>query len=164
MSSVDKHTISVLVENKFGVLARVAGMFSGRGFNIETLNVGPVHIDGLSRITATIIGDDQALDQALKQLNKLINVVEVDHFTEGSAAARELILLKVSADSETRSEIMQICDIFRAKVIDVHTESVILEVTGNDSKIRAFLDLIEPFGIQKMARTGVVALDRGAVT
>jgi len=162
MSTDQKHTISVLVENKFGVLARVAGMFSGRGFNIETLNVGPVHLDGLSRITATIIGDDQALDQALKQLNKLVNVVEVEHFTEGAAVARELILLKVAADSQTRPEIMQICDIFRAKVIDVSARSVVLEITGNDSKIKAFLDLVKPFGVKKMARTGVVALERGA--
>jgi acetolactate synthase-1/3 small subunit len=161
MSSLQKHTISVLVENKFGVLARVAGMFSGRGFNIETLNVGPVHLEGLSRITATIVGDDQALDQALKQLNKLVNVVDVAHFAGGTAAARELILLKVSADSKTRPEIMQICDIFRAKVIDVNAESVIVEVTGNANKIRAFLDLIEPFGVIKMARTGIVALERG---
>ncbi len=159
MSSQQKHTISVLVENKFGVLARVAGMFSGRGFNIETLNVGPVHLEGLSRITATIVGDDQALDQALKQLNKLVNVVEVEHFEDG-AAARELILLKLDADSRTRPEIMQICDIFRAKVIDVNAESVIVEVTGNANKIRAFLDLVEPFGIRKMARTGIVALER----
>ncbi|MFP4358081.1 MAG: acetolactate synthase small subunit [Puniceicoccaceae bacterium] len=161
MSTIQKHTISVLVENKFGVLARVAGMFSGRGFNIETLNVGPVHLEGLSRITATILGDDQALDQALKQLNKLVNVVEVEHFGAGAAVARELILLKVAADSETRPEIMQICDIFRAKVIDVSARSVILEVTGNDNKVRAFLDLIEPFGIRKMARAGAVALERG---
>tara|TARA_R100000027_G_scaffold50104_2_gene38729 strand:- start:14625 stop:15044 length:420 start_codon:yes stop_codon:yes gene_type:complete len=139
-------------------------MFSGRGFNIETLNVGPVHLEGLSRITATIIGDDQALDQALKQLNKLVNVVQVDHFTEGSAVARELILLKVAADSKTRPEIMQICDIFRAKIIDVSAESVVLEITGNDSKIQAFMDLIEPFGVQKMARTGIVALERGFVS
>lgn len=163
MSTLQKHIISVLVENKFGVLARVAGMFSGRGFNIETLNVGPVHLEGLSRITATIIGDDQALDQALKQLHKLVNVVDVDHFVEGAAVARELILLKVNADSKTRPEIMQICDIFRAKVIDVNAESVIVEITGNANKIRAYLDLIEPFGVQKMARTGVVALERGAV-
>lgn len=164
MSSDQKHTISVLVENKFGVLARVAGMFSGRGFNIETLNVGPVHLDGLSRITATIIGDDQALDQALKQLNKLVNVVEVEHFSDGDAVARELILLKVAADSKSRPEIMQICDIFRAKIIDVSAESVVLEITGNDSKIRAFMDLIEPFGVQKMARTGIVALERGTTS
>ncbi|MEM0967478.1 MAG: acetolactate synthase small subunit [Verrucomicrobiota bacterium] len=163
MSSVQKHTISVLVENKFGVLARVAGMFSGRGFNIETLNVGPVHLEGLSRITATIIGDDQALDQALKQLNKLVNVVEVDHFAEGGAVARELILMKVSADSKTRPEIMQICDIFRAKVIDVSPHSVILEITGNSNKIKAFFDLITPFGVKKMARTGIVALERGSL-
>jgi len=158
---MQKHTISVLVENKFGVLARVAGMFSGRGFNIETLNVGPVQLDGLSRITATILGDDQALDQALKQLNKLVNVLEVEHFRDGTAVARELILLKVIADSDTRPEIIQICDVFRAKVIDVNQDSVVLEVTGNRNKIKAFLGMVEPFGIQKMARTGAVALERG---
>lgn len=160
---MQKHTISVLVENKFGVLARVAGMFSGRGFNIETLNVGPVHREGLSRITATIIGDDQALDQALKQLNKLVNVVDVRHFRESEAVSRELILMRIGADSKTRPEIMQICDIFRAKVIDVTPESLILEVTGNQNKIRAFLDLVAAFGILEMARTGSVALERGRV-
>jgi len=156
-----KYTLSILVENKFGVLARVAGMFSGRGFNIETLNVGPVHQEGLSRITATIVGDQQSLDQALKQCNKLINVVEVEYFGPGVAVSRELLLLRIQADSATRPELMQICDIFRAKVIDVTAENVIVEVTGNANKIAAFYDLVIPFGILKMARTGAVALERG---
>ncbi|HOO92458.1 MAG TPA: acetolactate synthase small subunit [Opitutales bacterium] len=158
---IAKHTISVLVENKFGVLARVSSLFSGRGFNIDTLNVGPTHREGFSRITATILGGDEALDQALKQLNKLVNVIEVEDFQDVDAVSRELILMRVQAGSETRSEILQICDIFRAKIIDVAVETVIIEVTGNANKIMAFLKLIEPFGIIEMARTGNVALKRG---
>lgn len=156
-----KHTISILVENKFGVLARISSLFSGRGFNIDTLNVGPIHLDGFSRITATIIGDDAALDQALKQLDKLINVIEVVDFSEKEAVSRELILMKVTATSETRSEIIQICDIFRAKIIDVSQDTAIIEITGNSAKISGFLNLIGPFGILEMARTGNVALRRG---
>ena len=156
-----RHTISILVENKFGVLARISSLFSGRGFNIDTLNVGPIHRDGFSRITATIIGDDAALDQALKQLDKLINVIEVVDFSEKEAVSRELILMKVTATSETRSEIIQICDIFRAKIIDVSKDTAIIEITGNSAKISGFLNLIEPFGILEMARTGNVALRRG---
>ncbi|MCG8527925.1 MAG: acetolactate synthase small subunit [Opitutales bacterium] len=157
-----KHTISVLVENKFGVLARISSLFSGRGFNIDTLNVGPVHHEGFSRITATIIGDDAALDQALKQLNKLINVIEVEDFIGKDTVFRELILLKVKAETtEVRSEIIQICDIFRAKIVDVAKDSTIIEVTGNPAKIRGFLNLVRPYGIIQMARTGNVALKRG---
>lgn len=157
-----KHTISVLVENKFGVLARVAGMFSGRGFNIETLNVGPTHQPELSRITATIVGDEEALDMAFKQLEKLVNVIEVKHFTGSEAVVRELVMLKVKADAGTgaRGELIQICDIFRAKVIDVSAETLVIEATGNKNKIRAFLDLVIPFGVLEMARTGGVALQR----
>lgn len=156
-----RHTISILVENKFGVLARIAGMFSGRGFNIETLNVGPMMDDSLSRITATIIGDSDALDQAIKQVNKLINVLEVTEFSDGQATERELIMLKVQAPAAQRSEIMQICDIFRAKIIDVTPSTVNIEMTGNNNKVQAFLDLIEPYGINEMARTGNLALKRG---
>lgn len=155
-----RHTISVLVENRFGVLARVAGMFSGRGFNIETLNVGPTQQPEFSRITATILGDNHALDMVLKQLEKLINVIEVKHFTGSEAVARELVMLKVKADAAHRPEIIQICDIFRAKIIDVSTQSLIIEVTGNENKVAAFFDLITPFGILEMARTGNVALER----
>jgi len=158
-----KHTISILVENKFGVLARISSLFSGRGFNIDTLNVGPIHLDGYSRITATIIGDDAALDQALKQLNKLINVIEVEDFGDKESVSRELILMKVHATSDKRSEIIQICDIFRAKIIDVSIDTAIIEVTGNAAKISGFLNLIKPFGIIEMARTGRVALRRGEV-
>lgn len=155
-----RHTISVLVENKFGVLARIAGMFSGRGFNIDTLNVGPTHDPALSRITAVVRGDTAQLDQCIKQLHKLINVIDVTDFKEGDYVARELALIKVAADSQTRSEIMQITDIFRAKIIDVGPASLVIEVTGDDGKLRAFLDLISPFGILELARTGNLALQR----
>ncbi len=156
-----RHIISILVENKFGVLARIAGMFSGRGFNIETLNVGPMMDNKFSRITATIIGDSEALDQAIKQVNKLINVLEVTEFSDGQATERELVMLKVSASAGQRSEVMQVCDIFRAKIIDVSPESVNIEMTGNANKVTAFLNLIEPYGIVEMARTGNLALKRG---
>ncbi|WPJ95411.1 acetolactate synthase small subunit [Coraliomargarita algicola] len=156
-----RHIISILVENKFGVLARIAGMFSGRGFNIETLNVGPMIDNKLSRITATIIGDSEALDQAIKQVNKLINVLEVTEFSDGQATERELVMLKVSATANQRAEVVQVCDIFRAKIIDVSAESVNIEMTGNASKVTAFLNLIEPYGIVEMARTGNLALKRG---
>ncbi len=156
-----RHTISILVENKFGVLARIAGMFSGRGFNIETLNVGPMIDNKLSRITVTIFGDSDNLDQAIKQVNKLVNVLEVTDFASGQATERELVMLKVSASAGQRSEVMQVCDIFRAKIIDVAPESVNIEMTGNANKVQAFLNLIEPYGIVEMARTGNLALKRG---
>jgi acetolactate synthase-1/3 small subunit len=156
-----RHTISILVENKFGVLARIAGMFSGRGFNIETLNVGPMTDSKLSRITATIVGDTDNLDQAIKQVDKLINVLEVTNFADGQATERELVMLKVTASAGQRSELMQVCDIFRAKIIDVAPGSVNIEMTGNGNKVSAFLNLIEPYGIIEMARTGNLALKRG---
>ena len=156
-----RHIISILVENKFGVLARIAGMFSGRGFNIETLNVGPMQDAKFSRITATIIGDAEALEQAIRQVYKLVNVVEVTEFSSGQATERELVMLKVKASASQRSEIVQVCDIFRAKIIDVAEETVNIEMTGNANKVRAFLSLIEPYGIVEMARTGNLALKRG---
>jgi acetolactate synthase-1/3 small subunit len=155
-----RHTISILVENKFGVLARVSGLFSGRGFNIDSLNVAPTHDASLSRITAVLKGDDSALDQVTKQLRKLVNVVEVVDFKEGQAVQRELLLAKVKADTKTRSEIMQICDIFRAKIVNVAHDSVIVELTGDEGKTSAFLKLIEAFGIVELARTGALALTR----
>ena len=155
-----RHTISVLVENKFGVLARVSGMFSGRGFNIDSLNVAPTHDASLSRITAVIKGDDASLDMVTKQLRKLINVVDVVDFTEGQAVVRELLLIKIKADGRTRSEIMQICDIFRAKVVNVAHDALIIEVTGDEGKTSAFLKLVEAFGVLELARTGQLALRR----
>ena len=155
-----RHTISVLVENKFGVLARVSGMFSGRGFNIDSLNVAPTHDAALSRITVVLKGDDSSLDLAIKQLRKLINVVDVTDFKEGQAVGRELILVKVTATAQSRSEIMQICDIFRAKIVNVGPNDVIIESTGDEGKVSAFLGLLEPFGIIELARTGQLALTR----
>ena len=155
-----KHTISVLVENQFGVLSRVTEMFSGRGFNIDTLNVGPTHDAQYSRITVTLNDDDKQLEQCIKQLNRFVNVLEVNDLQQGKFVARELILVKVTADSESRAEIMQICDIFRAKIIDVAQTSVVVEVTGDKGKIAAILDLLKPFGVIDLARTGAVALTR----
>jgi acetolactate synthase-1/3 small subunit len=155
-----RHTISVLVENKFGVLARIAGMFSGRGFNIDSLNVAPTHDAALSRITVVLKGDESALSLCIKQLRKLVNVVEVVDFTAGEAVVRELVLAKVRADARTRSEIMQICDIFRTKIVNVAHDAVIIEITGDESKVTAFLKLLEPFGLLELARTGVLAQRR----
>jgi acetolactate synthase-1/3 small subunit len=155
-----RHTLSVLVENQFGVLARVAGMFSGRGFNIDSLNVAPTHDPALSRITVVLKGDEAALNLAIKQLRKLVNVVEAVDFKGDEAVIRELMLVKVRADTKTRSEVMQICDIFRTKIVNVAHDSVIIEVTGDESKAGAFLKLLEPFGIIDLARTGVLALKR----
>jgi acetolactate synthase-1/3 small subunit len=155
-----RHTISVLVENKFGVLARVSGMFSGRGFNIDSLNVAPTHDASLSRITAVLKGDDAQLDLCIKQLRKLVNVVEVIDFKDGQAVARELVLVKVRADSKARPEILQISDIFRAKIINLGPDSLIIECTGEDDKVNAFLGLLEPFGILELSRSGRLALKR----
>ena len=130
-----RHTISVLVENKFGVLARVSGMFSGRGFNIDSLNVAPTHDASLSRITAVLKGDDASLDLCIKQLRKLVNVVEVDDFKDGQAVARELVLVKVRADAKTRPEIFQINEIFRARIVNLAQDSLIIEVTGEEMKL-----------------------------
>jgi len=155
-----RHTISVLVENKFGVLARVAGMISGRGFNIDSLNVAPTHDASLSRITMVLKGDDAALDLCTKQLRKLVNVVEVMDFKEGQTIARELILVKVKADAKTRPEILQIKEIFKAKIANMSQDSLIIEVVGDEDKIAAFLGLLEPFGVVELSRTGRLALTR----
>jgi acetolactate synthase-1/3 small subunit len=155
-----RHTISVIVENKFGVLARVSGMFSGRGFNIDSLNVAPMHDPAMSRITVVLKGDDAALDMVIKQLRKLVNVVDVLDFKEGQAVARELVLVKVRADNRTRPELLQIKDIFRAKIVHLSLDAIIIEATGDDEKVTALLGLLEPFGILELARTGRLALKR----
>ncbi len=155
-----RHTISVLVENKFGVLARVSGMFSGRGFNIESLNVAPTHDASLSRITAVLKGDESSLELCIRQLRKLINVVEVVDFKDGQAVTRELVLVKVRPDVNSRPEVLQIADIFRAKIVNLSTDSLIIEATGDDDKVTALLGLLEPFGIIELARTGRLALKR----
>ena len=135
-----RHTISVLVENKFGVLTRVAGLFSGRGYNIDTLNVGPTQDPSTSRMTIVTRGDDATVEQILKQLNKLVDVLQVQDFREGEYVDRELILVKVSVDSATRAEVMQITDIFRAKIVDVQPQSLTIEITGNESKVEKFIE------------------------
>jgi acetolactate synthase-1/3 small subunit len=157
-----RHTISVLVENKFGVLTRIAGMFSGRGFNIDTLNVGPTLDPSTSRMTIVVRGDDTVLEQVTKQLNKLIDVIDIQDFREDEYVDRELVLMRVNVNAETRAEVMQICDIFRAKIIDVQHKNVSIEITGNESKINKFIFLMEPFGITDLTRTGRVALARKA--
>lgn len=155
-----RHTISILVENKFGVLARVTGLFSGRGFNIDSLNVAPTHDAALSRITAVLKGDESALNLAIKQLRKLVNVVEVTDFKDGQAVQRELVLVKVKASAKTRSEVMQICEIFRTKIVNVDHNELIIELVGDSAKVNAFLDLLAPFGVLEIARTGTLALKR----
>jgi acetolactate synthase-1/3 small subunit len=155
-----RHTISVLVENKFGVLARVSGMFSGRGFNIDSLNVAPTHDPSLSRITTVLNGDEAQLDLCVKQLRKLVNVVEVIDFKEGQAVNRELVLVKVRADAKSRPEILQIKDIFRAKIVHLSADALIIEATGDDEKVNALLGLLEPYGVLELARTGRLALKR----
>ena len=155
-----RHTISVLVENKFGVLTRVAGLFSGRGYNIDTLNVGPTQDPNTSRMTIVTRGDDATLEQIVKQLNKLIDVLEVQDFRDYEYIDRELVLVKVSVNSESRAEVMQITDIFRAKIVDVQPKSLAIEITGGESKIEKFVELMRTFGILELTRTGKVALPR----
>lgn len=156
-----RHTLSVLVENKFGVLTRIAGMFSGRGFNIDSLNVAPTLDPSTSRMTIVVRGDDRVLEQVSKLLAKLIDVIEVQDFRDDEYVDRELVLMRVNSDKKTRAEVMQICDIFRAKIVDVQPTNVAIEVTGNESKINKFLFLMEAFGIAAVTRTGKVALPRG---
>jgi acetolactate synthase-1/3 small subunit len=156
-----RHIISVLVENEFGVLARVAGLFSGRGFNIESLCVAETTDPTVSRITLVTSGDDQVLEQVTKQLNKLINVIRVSDFSNRSYIVRELVLVKVAADERTRGEVMNVVSIFRGKVVDVGSRSYVVEVTGAEEKIAAFLDLLRPYGIKEIVRTGMVAMFRG---
>ena len=155
-----RHTISVLVENKFGVLTRVAGLFSGRGYNIDTLNVGPTNDPKVSRMTIVTRGDDATVEQIVKQLNKLPNALKVQDFRDGEYVDRELVLVKVGVDSKTRAEVMQITDIFRAKIVDVQPKSLTVEVTGSEDKVEKLLDLLSGFGVTDVTRTGKIALPR----
>jgi acetolactate synthase I/III small subunit len=156
-----KHILSILVENKPGVLTRIAGLFARRGFNIDTLAVGPTDDDDLSRITLTLDGAVHPIDQVTKQLHKLVNVLKIRDLEPVETLARELALFKVNADSSSRAEVMQICEIFRAKVVDVTKRSVVVEVTGDCDKVDAFEALVRPFGLIEMARTGEIAISRG---
>ncbi len=155
-----RHTISVLVENKFGVLTRVAGMFSGRGYNIDSLNVAPTHDPERSRMTVVARGDDATVKQIVKQLQKLVNVIEVTDFRDYEYVDRELVLVKVKVSGKSRSEVMQITDIFRAKIVDIQPKNMTIEVTGNENKVTKFVKLMENFGVMDLTRTGKVALPR----
>ena len=155
-----RHTISVLVENKFGVLTRVAGLFSGRGYNIDSLNVAPTHDPTASRMTIVTRGDDATVEQIVKQLKKLPDAIKVQDFRDGEYVDRELVLVKVSVDSKARAEVMQITDIFRAKIVDVQPKTLSIEITGNESKVEKFIELMKTFGILELTRTGRVALPR----
>jgi acetolactate synthase I/III small subunit len=156
-----RHIISVLVENEFGVLAKIAGLFSGRGFNIESLCVAETTDPTVSRITLVTSGDDRVLEQITKHLNKLVNIIRVCDFSGISHVERELVLVKVAAESSTRADVLNVVSIFRGKVVDVAGTSYVLEVTGTSDKIKAFIDLLKPFGILEIVRTGIVAMYRG---
>ena len=158
---MSKHTLSVLVENKPGVLARIASLFARRGFNIETLTVGPTDDGKFSRITLTVDGALHPIDQVTKQLHKLINVLKIRDLEPDETLARELALFKVAAESQARSEILEFAEIFRGRVVDTTKRSVTVEVTGTQAKIEAFERLVRPFGLVEMARTGEIAIARG---
>jgi acetolactate synthase-1/3 small subunit len=156
-----KHTISVLVENEFGVLSRISGLFSGRGFNIESLSVAPTLDPSVSRMTIVTRGDDRILEQINKQLNKLIDTIKVIDFTGCDYVEREMALVKVTAEDNTRAEVLRIVDIFRGKVVDVTPRSYTMEITGAPAKIDAVIDLLQPMGIKELVRSGPVVLGRG---
>jgi acetolactate synthase I/III small subunit len=156
-----KHVLSILVENKPGVLTRIAGLFARRGFNIATLTVGPTDDEQISRVTLTVDGALHPIDQVTKQLHKLINVLKIRDLEPTATVARELALFKIAADGVQRGELMQITEIFRGKVVDVTKRSVIVEVTGTTEKIEAFENMVRPFGLIEMMRTGEIAISRG---
>ena len=156
-----EHIISVLVENRFGVLAHIAGLFSGRGFNIDSLAVGETHDPSISRMTIVVRGDDNVVEQILKQLNRVVDVIAVQDLTEQSFVDRELMLVKVESTAKNRSEIVEIADIFRANIVDVQQESLTIEASGSGDKLKALLDLLTPYGIKELVRTGRIGLARG---
>ncbi|MBF0389019.1 MAG: acetolactate synthase small subunit [Desulfamplus sp.] len=157
----EKHILSILVDNEPGVLSRIAGLFSGRGYNIESLSVAQTaENSALSRITMTTVGDEHIIEQITKQLHKLINVITVNDLTEKKYVQRELMLIKVNAKPEQRAEILRIVDIFRCRVVDVGHEHYTIELSGDDGKLEAFIDLLRPMGIIETARTGLIALTR----
>jgi acetolactate synthase-1/3 small subunit len=155
-----KHTISVTVENKFGVLSRVAGLFSGRGFNIESLSVGETLDPSISRMTIVTRGDDRIIEQVTKQLRKLVDVIKVTDLADASFVDREMILVKISATEKTKAEILRINEIFRGKIVDISPATYTFEITGDQGKIGAFIKLIQPFGVKEIVRTGKVAIIR----
>ena len=156
-----QHTISILVVNRFGVLSRISGLFSGRGFNIESLNVAETNDPEISRMTIVTIGDESKVEQITKQLNKLVDVIKVIDLTEENFVDRELILVKMNAEPRVREEILRIVEIFRSKVVDVSASTYTIEITGDQSKIKGFLDLLRPLGIKEVVRSGRIAVSRG---
>jgi acetolactate synthase I/III small subunit len=156
-----KHTLSVLVENKPGVLVRIAGLFSRRGFNIDSLAVGPTEHEEISRMTIVVNCEEHPLEQVTKQLNKLVNVLKIVELDPSQAVQRELILIKVRTDTETRSKVLEIAEVFRARVVDVALDAVTVEATGSSSKLEALVRVLEPFGIKELVQSGVVAVGRG---
>lgn len=155
-----KHTISVLVENHFGVLARVSGLFSARGYNIDSLSVGVTEDPKVSRMTVVVDGDERVLEQIVKQLNKLVDTIDVLDLTQEDFVERELMMVKVNATSAQRSEIIEMANIFRAKVVDMAPGTITIEATGSEGKLRALLDLVRPFGIVELVRSGRIAIAR----
>jgi acetolactate synthase-1/3 small subunit len=159
---VSTHTLSVLVENKPGVLARVAGLFSRRGFNIESLAVGPTEHAEISRMTIVVSVEQSPLEQVTKQLNKLVEVIKIVELDPGQSVARELLLVKVKADATTRGSVLEVVQLFRAKVVDVSTDAVTIQVVGNVDKLADFLRVVEPFGVRELVQSGMVAIGRGS--
>ncbi len=159
---MSRHTLSVLVEDKPGVLARVASLFSRRGFNIESLAVGPTEVPEISRMTIVVNVESLPLEQVTKQLNKLINVLKIVELEPDQSVSREFMLVKVKADDQTRSQVLEVVGLFKAKVVDVAPEAITVEVTGNGEKLQTFLRMMEPFGIKELVKSGMVAVGRGS--
>lgn len=159
---MSRHVLSLLVEDKPGLLTRVAGLFARRGFNIESLAVGPTEVQGLSRITAVVDEEDLPLEQVTKQLNKLVNVIKIVELEDAQSVQREHMLIKVRVDNQTRSHVLEAVNLFRARVVDVVPDALVIEVTGDTGKIRAFLRVLEPFGIKEIAQSGLIAVGRGS--
>ncbi len=159
-----QHTISVLMVNRFGVLSRVSGLFSGRGFNIESLNVAETYDPTISRMTIVTCGDNKKIEQITKQLNKLVDIIKVVDLTEENFVDRELLLIKMNAEPRVREEILRIAEIFRAKVVDVSAKTYTLEITGDEGKLNGFIELLKPLGIKEVVRSGRIAISRGTKT
>ncbi len=160
----DRHTLSVLVENRPGVLTRIAGMFARRGYNIHSLAVGPTEDPAVSRLTVVVGAEALQLEQITKQLNKLVNVLKIQELEQGDSVERELLLVKVAAEPATRSQVIELADVFRAKIVDVDHDSITIEAAGNPEKLEAMIELVTPYGIREVVRSGTIALGRGAAS
>jgi acetolactate synthase I/III small subunit len=158
---MSRHTLSVLVENKPGVLARIAGLFSRRGFNIDSLAVGPTEHSEISRMTIVVNVEDSPLEQVTKQLNKLVEVIKIVELVGAASVSRELLLVKVKADATTRGQVLEVVQLFKAKVVDVATDAITVQVVGNQDKLEDFLRIVEPFGVRELVQSGMVAIGRG---